>query len=88
MYREGERTIRLQFSSEHAEFKFHCCMRHVHLSVEETMPRGKINVRATSWRFAPKNKVVVKTSFESMLFMNVDTLRVPRKRKPQTTFKI
>ena len=52
------------------------------------MPRGKINVRATSWRFAPKNKVVVKKSFESMLFMHVDTLRVPRKRKPQTTFKI
>ena len=48
-------------------------MRHVHLSVGETIPRGKINVRATSWRFAPKNKVVVKTSFESMLFMNVDT---------------
>ena len=52
------------------------------------MPRGKINVRATSCRFAPKNKVVVKTSFESMLFMNVDTLRVPRKRIPQTTLKI
>ena len=52
------------------------------------MPRGKINVRATSWRFAPKNKVVVKTSFESMLFMNVDTLRAPRKGKPQITLKI